>query len=215
MRNTNSSLVSVTILSPFKTNHKQRKIDTITIHHMAGNLTVESCGKLFQKPNKRASSNYGIGSDGRIAMYVEEKNASWCSSSTANDSRAITIEVANCTGAEDGWKISSKAMQSLINLLVDICERNGIKKLLWENDATLIGKIERQNITLHRWFKDKVCPGPYIEANMNNIVKSVNSRLTPVLYRVQVGAFREKKNALELVKKLKEIGINAIIKEGE
>ena len=84
MKNTNSPLASVQILSPFKTNHEQRKIDTITIHHMAGNLTVESCGKLFQKKDKRASSNYGIGSDGRIALYVEEKNASWCSSKQIN-----------------------------------------------------------------------------------------------------------------------------------
>ena len=213
MKNTNSPLVSVQILSPFKTNHEQRKIDTITIHHMAGNLTVESCGKLFQQKGKRASSNYGIGSDGRIAMYVEEKNASWCSSSTANDSRAITIEVANCTGKEDGWRISDKAMKSLINLIADVCTRNGIKQLLWENNPALIGKVDRQNITLHRWFKDKDCPGAYIEANMNNIVKSVNDKLIPPLYRVQVGAFRKKENAIALVAKLKEIGIEAIIKE--
>ena len=213
MKNTNSSLASVQILSPFKTNHEQRRIDTITIHHMAGNMSVESCGKLFQQKNKRASSNYGIGSDGRIAMYVEEKNASWCSSSTANDSRAITIEVANCTGKEDGWKISNKAMESLINLVADICSRNGIKKLLWENNPNLIGNVDRQNITLHRWFKDKDCPGAYIEANMNNIVRKVNDKLKPTLYRVQLGAFRKKENALTMVAKLKEIGLDAIIKE--
>ena len=138
----NSSLVSYTRISPNKTTPRNHKIDTITIHCMAGDLSVESCGNLFAKSSRQASSNYGIGSDGRIAMYVEEKDRSWCSSNKSNDHRAITIEVANDGGAETGWHISDKAYNALIALLVDICKRNDIKKLLWKADKSLIGKVD-------------------------------------------------------------------------
>ena len=95
----NSPLVSYTKISPNSTNPRNQKIDRITIHHMAGNLSVESCGSTFADPNRQASSNYGIGTDGRIGLYVEEKNRSWCSSSNANDQRAVTIEAKIIAGA--------------------------------------------------------------------------------------------------------------------
>lgn len=99
----NSPLVSYTKLSPNHSGRRKHAIDTISIHCMAGDLTVESCGNLFASPSRKASSNYGIGSDGRIGLYVEECNRSWCTSSSSNDNRAITIEVANNGGANQGW----------------------------------------------------------------------------------------------------------------
>ena len=98
MAYTNSSLVTYKKLSPNRNSPRNHKIDTITIHCMAGNLTVETCGNLFAASSRQASSNYGIGSDGRIALYVEEKDRSWASSNAANDNRAVTIEVANDGG---------------------------------------------------------------------------------------------------------------------
>lgn len=173
----NSSLVSYTKLSPCKNSPRNHAIDTITIHCMAGNLTVEACGALFQNKSRETSSNYGIGSDGRIALYVNESDRSWCTSSRSNDNRAITIEVANDGGASTGWHVSDKAMASLINLLVDICKRNGIKELKWKGDKNLIGQVDKQNMTVHRWFAAKACPGDYLYAAHPSIAAEVNKRL--------------------------------------
>lgn len=173
----NSSLVSYTKISPFRTSPRNHKIDTITIHCMAGDFTVETCGNIFQRAGRNASSNYGIGSDGRIGMYVEEKDRSWCSSSKDNDNRAITIEVANDGGAATGWHVSDKAMASLIKLVADICKRNGIEKLLWKADKKLIGKVAEQNMTVHRWFAAKACPGDYLYGKHGYIADEVNKLL--------------------------------------
>ena len=148
---TNSKLVTYTKLSPNCTKPRNHEIDTITIHVMAGNITVETCGNIFASPNRKASSNYGVGTDGRIALYCDEANRSWCSSNPSNEHRAITIVVANSV-AKDPWPISDKAMESLILLCTDICKRNGIKKLLWKADKSLIGQVDKQNMTVHRWF---------------------------------------------------------------
>ena len=126
----NSSLVVYTKLSPNHSGKRTKKIDTITIHCMAGNCSVETCGNLFANSARQASSNYGIGTDGRIALYVDEANRSWCTSSNANDQRAVTIEVANNGGAPD-WPVSAKAYAALLDLVTDICKRNGIKRLVW------------------------------------------------------------------------------------
>ena len=173
----NSTLATYTRLSTNRTSPRNHKIDTITIHCMAGNLTVERCGEIFAKRSRMASSNYGIGSDGRIGLYVEECNRSWCSSNKANDMRAITIEVANDGGAATGWHVSDAAMAALIELLVDICRRNDIKKLLWKADKKLIGQIDKQNMTVHRWFKNKACPGDYLFGKHSYIANEVNKRL--------------------------------------
>ena len=127
MAYTNSPLVSYIKISPNKTINRNHAIDTISIHCMAGNLSIEQCGNLFANPSRQASSNYGIGSDGRIGLYVEEKDRSWCTSSSSNDNRAITIEVANDGGAPD-WHVSDAAMTSLIKLCADICKRNLVRK---------------------------------------------------------------------------------------
>ena len=172
-----SKLVNVTMISPNRDHPRNHKIDTVTIHCMAGNLTVETCGRMFLQESRQASSNYGIGSDGRIGLYCHEEDRSWCSGSAANDNRAITIEVANDGGTETDWHVSDLAMRSLLDLLEDICRRNGIKALLWESDRSLIGQINRQNMTVHRWFQKKACPGDFLFGKHYWIAQEVNKRL--------------------------------------
>lgn len=173
----NSNLICYTKISPNKTSPRNHKIDTISIHCMAGDLSVETCGNVFAPSSRQASSNYGIGSDGRIAMYVEEKDRSWCTSSASNDNRAVTIEVANDGGAETGWHVSDKAYKALLDLVTDICRRNGIKRLLWKGDKALIGQVDKQNMTVHRWFAAKACPGDYLYNLHGQIAAEVNKRL--------------------------------------
>lgn len=173
---TSSPLVRYVRRSPNNSGMRRHIIDTITIHCMAGNLSVESCGATFANPAYKASSNYGIGSDGRIALYVDEWNHSWCSSNFANDDRAVTIEVANNGGAPN-WPVSLRAYNALLDLVTDICRRNNIQRLLWEGDPTLIGQVERQNMTVHRWFAAKECPGNYLYSRHGAIAAEVNRRL--------------------------------------
>lgn len=201
-----SKLVSFVKLSPNCTKPRGKKIDTITIHHVAGNATVEALGKLFADPSRQASANYGIGSDGRIACFVEEENRAWTSSSSANDGRAITIEVANCGGAPD-WPVSDKAYAALIDLCEDICRRYGFT-LNFTGDKT-------GNLTMHKWFKATACPGPYLESKFPDIAAQVNRRLDKKpLYRVQVGAFHVKDNAIRMRDKLQKAGYaDAFIQE--
>lgn len=177
MTYTNSALICHTRISPNRTSPRNHAIDTITIHCMAGNLSVERCGDVFAPSSRKASSNYGIGSDGRIAMYVEEKDRSWCTSNKANDHRAVTIEVANDGGADTGWHVSDKALSSLIALTADICRRNHIRELKWLADKTLIGQTEKQNMTVHRWFAAKACPGDYLYSKHYYIAAEVNKLL--------------------------------------
>lgn len=165
----NSGLVDYVRISPNSTNPRNHKIDKITIHHMAGVGSAESCGAIFADPARQASSNYGIGNDGSVGLYVEEKNRSWCSSSRDNDQRAVTIEVSN-SSTGGNWPVSDKAYAKLIDLCVDICQRNGIKKLVFTGDAT-------GNLTLHNFFAATLCPGPYLEERMPDIVAKVNARL--------------------------------------
>lgn len=173
-----SSLVSYTSISPNCNHPRKHAIDTITIHHMAGDLSVETCGKLFQRQSREASSNYGIGSDGRIALYVHEEDRAWTSGSPANDNRAITIEVANDGGAETNWHVSDKAMESLIALLVDVCKRSGIQRLVWsENKDDRIHHRNGCNMTVHRDFQATACPGPYLYSKQGWIAEQVNKRL--------------------------------------
>lgn len=171
----NSKLVDYTKISPNKTSPRNHKIDTITIHCVVGQCSVETLGNVFAPTSRRASSNYGIGYDGRIGMYVEEKDRSWCSSSASNDNRAITIEVASDT--KHPYKVRDAAYKALIDLCTDICKRNGIKELKWRADKSLIGKVEQQNMTVHRWFANKACPGDYLYNLHGQIAAEVNARL--------------------------------------
>ena len=171
----NSPLVNYTKISPNRTSPRNHKIDTITIHCMACDLSVERCGAVFAKRTRMASSNYGVGSDGRVGLYVEEKDRSWCSSNKANDHRAITIEVA-CEPVAP-YKVTDAAMAALIELVADICRRNEIKQLLWKGDKSLIGQVDKQNMTVHRWFAKKACPGDYLYGKHGYIAAEVNNRL--------------------------------------
>jgi peptidoglycan hydrolase-like protein with peptidoglycan-binding domain len=141
----------------------------ITIHHMAGNLSVETCGNVFARSSAKASSNYGIDSNGRIGLYVNECDRSWASSSSSNDSQAVTIEVANNSGAPN-WSVGDKAYAALIDLCEDICRRNNIKSLNYTGDSS-------GNLTMHNFFAATTCPGPYLKARFKNIADEVNKRL--------------------------------------
>ena len=210
----NSSLVNYTKISPNKTVPRDHVIDTITIHCVVGQCSIETLGDLFSPESREASSNYGIGPDGRIGMYVEEKDRSWCSSNRENDMRAITIEVASDT--YEPYMVTDSAYESLIVLIADICKRNGIKKLLWEADPDLIGNIDHQNMTVHRWFDNKACPGDYLFERHYDIANRVNKILEnkkDVMYKVQVGAFRNKDYAERMREDLKRFGFDSFISE--
>ena len=172
---TNSPLVNYTKISPNKTSPRNHKIDTITIHCVVGQCSVETLGNIFAPTSRQASCNYGIGYDGKIGMYVEEKDRSWCTSSSSNDHRAITIEVASDT--THPYAVKDAAYKALIDLLVDICERNDIKELKWKADKSLIGQVDKQNMTVHRWFANKECPGKYLYDRHGDIAEQVNKRL--------------------------------------
>lgn len=175
MSYTNSPLVSYTKISPNRTPNRNHAIDTITIHCVVGQCSVETLGQVFAPTSRQASSNYGIGADGRVGMYVEEKDRSWCSSSASNDNRAVTIEVAS--DMTHPYKVNDKAYAALIELVADICKRNGIKELKWKADKSLIGKVDQQNMTVHRWFANKSCPGDYLYNLHGDIAKKVNAKL--------------------------------------
>lgn len=165
----NSPLVDYIKISPNSTNPRKDTIKKITIHHMAGNLSVEACGNVFAPASRKASSNYGVDSKGRVGMYVEEKNRAWTSSNAANDNQAVTIEVANDEIGGD-WHVSDVALNKTIELCVDICKRNGIKKLVYTGDAT-------GNLTRHNMFAATNCPGPYLQSKFPYIADEVNKRL--------------------------------------
>lgn len=172
----NSSLVKYTALSPNTYGKRNYSIDTISIHCMVGQLSVETCGSIFSKSSARASSNYGIGTDGRIAMYVEENKASQCTSNQANDQRAVTIECASDT--TNPYAINSAVYSSLIELCTDICKRNGIQKMIWSNNKSdRINHKNGCNMTVHRDFANKACPGDYLYSRMGQIAEEVNKKL--------------------------------------
>ena len=159
MSYTNSPLVVYTKLSPNHSGQRTHAIDRITPHCVVGQLTVESLGNIFAKSSYEASSNYGIGADGKIALYVEERNRSWCSSSNANDQRAVTIECAS--DDKHPYTMNDKVYSALIKLCVDICKRNGKTKLLWFADKNKVlnyqPKSDEMILTVHRWFANKAC----------------------------------------------------------
>ena len=165
----NSPLTSYVYLSPNADFPRNAKISKITIHHMAGQLTLEELGVSFAKRDRNASSNYGIDSSGKVGLYVEEANRSWASSNAENDHMAVTIEVAN-EEIGGSWKVSGEAYQTLIDLCADICRRNGIERLVYTGgpDGTL---------TAHKMFADTECPGPYLESRMAEIADAVNEKL--------------------------------------
>ena len=223
MAYTNSSLVSYTKLSPNHSGKRTHSIDRITPHCVVGQLSAESICGCFTSTSRQASCNYGIGPDGRVSLCVEEKNRSWCSSSNANDQRAVTIECAS--DKTEPYAMNSKVYESLINLCTDICKRNGKKKLLWlgsKSEALNYSpKSDEMVLTVHRWFANKSCPGNWLYSKLGDLAEKVTENLTgttatttttttkkETLYRVQVGAYSVKNNADVQLKKVKAAGFD-------
>lgn len=221
MAYTNSSLVVYTRLSPNHSGQRTHSIDRITPHCVVGQLSCETICDCFPA-GRGASCNYGIGMDGRVSLCVEEKNRSWCSSSNANDQRAVTIECAS--DRTEPYAMNSKVYDSLVRLCTDICRRNGKKKLLWfaDKDKSLnyTPKPDEMVLTVHRWFANKSCPGNWLYARLGDLAAKVTAALggtsqTPnadstVWYRVrktwadaksQLGAYKELANAKACVDK--------------
>ena len=203
MAYTNSSLVEFTRLSPNHSGQRTHAIDRITPHCVVGQCSVETLGSIFAPTSKQASCNYGIGADGRVGMYVEEKNRSWCSSSNANDQRAVTIECASDT--TEPYAFRDVVYQKLITLCVDICRRNGKKKLIWfgdkEKTLNYSPKGDEMILTVHRWFANKSCPGNWMYARMGDLAAKVTS---------QLGGSTEQKTETEI----KSVGMQATALKG-
>lgn len=177
-----SVLAKLNIPSP-NSSARKHKIDHILIHCMAGPLTAKSCGEMFKK-NGKSSSNYGIGPDGQIAVYVDESRRAWCTGGTMKvngisgsdmDHRGVSIEVSS--SKFHPYKITDKAFESLVRLCADICFRNGIKQMKWKNNKAYVGKPAQQNVAVHRWFANKACPGDYIYERLGTICDKVNYML--------------------------------------
>lgn len=203
----NSSLVNMTMLSPNHSGHRNQPITKIAIHHTAGAISAATIGQIFRPTSRQASCNYGIGNDNKIVLCVDEANRSWCTSSSWCDNRAVTIEVANSANGGN-WPVSDRTLATLIDLVTDICRRNGIKNCTYTGGKD--GVLQK-----HEWYANTNCPGPYLGSKFSYIASEVNKRLsgnssssggasTSSLYRVrkswsdvksQKGAFRDFDNA--------------------
>ena len=167
----NSPLASYVYLSPNADFPRGDGVRKITVHHMAGDLSLEGLGLAFAQRDRQASSNYAIDSQGQVALYVEEANRAWTSSDKTNDDQAVTIEVAN-DEIGGSWHVSDAAFETLVELCADICRRNGIQELRYTGDA-------EGNLTTHKMFNDGTeCPGPYLEGRMEELAGAVNRRLS-------------------------------------
>ena len=179
---TNSPLVAYTKLSPNNSGQRTKGIDRITPHCTEGQVTVERLGDWFSKTSTKASSNYGIDRNGRVGLYVEEKDRSWCSSNAANDQRAVTIECASDT--KEPYEMNTTVFETLVKLCIDICERNGKKKLLWlggkEKTLKYKPKPDEMVLTVHRWFANKSCPGEWLYSRLGDLAEMVTAALGSV-----------------------------------
>ena len=179
MAYTNSKMVVHTKLSPNHSGQRTHSIDRISPHCVVGQVTAESLGNLFARASYQASSNYGIDKDGRVGLYVEEKNRSWCTSSSANDQRAVTIECASDTFSP--YRMNDVVYQTLVGLCADICRRNGKKKLLWFGDKNKTlnysPAADEMVITVHRWFANKSCPGDWLYSRLGDLAQKVTAEL--------------------------------------
>ncbi|MCM1324343.1 MAG: phage tail tip lysozyme, partial [Acetobacter sp.] len=175
----NSSLVNCVVKSPNHSGARTHKIDRISPHCVVGQLSAEAIGGCFTSSSRQASCNYGIGKDGKVVLVVDEANRSWCTSSNANDQRAVTIECAS--DATEPYAFNNAVYNKLIDLCVDICKRNGKKKLLWISDKNKAlnynPKSDEMVLTVHRWFANKSCPGNWMYARMGDLANKVNAKL--------------------------------------
>ena len=179
MKMSNSPLVTYTKLSPNHSGKRTKPIDTITIHCVVGHCTVKTIGDIFAPTSCQASSNYGVDDWNGIGLYVDEANRSWCTSSNANDQRAITIEVASDT--TEPYAFTASAYETITKLVVDICKRNNIKKLVWSTDKnSRVNHLNGCNLTVHRDYANKSCPGNWMYGKMGEFAAKVNKRLGAV-----------------------------------
>ena len=200
MAYTNSKMVVYTKLSPNHSGQRTHSIDRISPHCVVGQVTAESLGNIFAKSSYKASSNYGIDKDGRVGLYVEEKNRSWCTSSKANDQRAVTIECASDTYSP--YRMNDAVYQTLIRLCVDICRRNGKEKLLWFGDKNKTlnysPKSDEMVITVHRWFANKSCPGDWLYSRLGDLAKKVTAELAGETAQTKTDKGMQAKNLTSL-----------------
>lgn len=227
-KSVNSPLVSYTKLSPCNSGKRTMPIDRITPHCVVGQLSVETIGACFDHSSAQASCNYGIGADGRVMLCVPENCRSWCSSSSANDQRAVTIECACDKTAPYAFR--DVVYKRLIELCTGICKRNGKKKLLWLVDPQRIlayrPAADEMVLTCHRFFAAKSCPGDWMYARMGDLAEKVTKALggssdpggdEPInpgkLYRVQVGAYVSKANAEKKLRQIAATGQACFITE--
>lgn len=211
----NSPYVVYTKLSPHNSGERTSLISRITPHCVVGQCTVETLGELFSDNSRKISANYGIGSDGRVGLFVPENFRSWCSSSRENDQCAVTIECASDN--KPPYAFNKSVYDALVNLCVDICSRNGKNKLLWLGDKnktlSYIPKDNEMVLSVHRWFAAKECPGEWLYSRLETLAETVTAEITKNnpgsdLYRVQLGAFRNKDNAEKFLEAVKKAGFN-------
>lgn len=206
----NSNLVNLVSYSPNHSGTRTHPITKIAIHHTAGVLTAAGIGSVFKSTSRQASCNYGIGSDGKIVLVVDECNRAWTTSSSWCDNRAVTIETSNSQYGGN-WPVSDLVLNRLIDLVTDICRRNGIKNCTYTGGTDGV-------LQMHKWYAQTSCPGPYLASKFTYIAQEVNKRLrgekntssSSNLYRVrkswgdsksQKGAFKNLNSAIELAKK--------------
>lgn len=227
----NSTLVDCTVYSPNHSGKRTHALDTLTPHCVVGQLSAESIGACFPK-GRDASCNYGIGYDGRVCLIVDEANRSWCTSSSANDQRAITIECAS--DKTHPYAMKAAVYEKLIQLCADICKRNGKTKVLWlgskEKTLAYEPKSNEMVLTAHRWFANKSCPGDWLYSRYGELASRINALLGSadsgsagsedkpgssgsVLYYVQSGAYSKKANADAQAAKLKAAGFDVLVKK--
>ena len=206
----NSNLVDLVSYSPNHSGTRENPITKIAIHHTAGVLTAAGIGNVFKSTSRQASCNYGIGNDNRIVLVVDEANRAWTTSSAWCDNRAVTIEVSNCKNGGN-WLVSDRVLNTLIDLVTDICRRNKIKNCTYTGGKDGV-------LQMHKWYAQTSCPGPYLGSKFTYIANEVNKRLRGAsgkstsnnLYRVrkswgnsksQKGAFKNLNSAIDLAKK--------------
>ncbi len=219
MAYTNSPLADVVRLTRHHSGRRTHSIDRITPHCLVGQASVENLANYFYTTTRECSPNYGIGTEGKVALIVEEKNRSWCSSSNANDQRAVTIECASDKAYP--YAMNGAVYEKLVLLCADICKRNGKTKVVWidDKDAALAytPAEDEMQFTVHRWFANKSCPGAWLYERMQDLTDRVNALLgeaeknEPTLYRVQVGAYKSQANAERMAARLKASGFPAYI----
>ena len=176
---TNSPLATYKRITSQKTVLTNKTLNRISIHCFVGQVTAKRGVDYFATTDRQASCNYVVGFDGSIGLSVDEKDRSWCTSSADNDKQAITIEVASET--VDPYKVTDQAYDALIDLITDICVRNGKTKVIWiENKTQALAYKPAPNeilLTVHRWFAPKECPGDYLFGRHARIAATVNARL--------------------------------------